>query len=69
MADTIAWEILEDGTLSVKTDAVSPANHFSADELLKELEDVCGGVRRTEKRKEHKGHVHIHRGQVIHHHH
>ena len=44
-------EILDDGVISVKTDKVSDANHISADELLLEMEDMMGGVRKTTKRE------------------
>lgn len=41
--DNMKFEILEDGTISLTTDEVSGANHFSADELLKELGSLVGG--------------------------
>ena len=56
--DTIQWEILEDGTISITTDAISGPNHQSADELLENLADLLGGEVKIEKRK---GHVHQHR--------
>jgi len=58
MADVMDIEILEDGTISVKTDKISQANHFSADEFLNELEEMLGGERKTEKRKAKHHHVH-----------
>jgi len=63
MADTMSIKIEDDGTISIKTDAISPANHKSADDFLDTLEDMCGGGRDTEKRKQ--KHVHIHKGQKI----
>ena len=48
--DKIEMEILEDGTLSIKTSDISQINHISADALLDELEDIVGSKRQTEKR-------------------
>ena len=59
MSDTIQWEILEDGTVSVTTDTISGQNHLSADELLDQLGDMLGG---EVKRKKRKGHVHAGHG-------
>lgn len=42
--DLIDLEILEDGTVSMKTGAVSDVNHLSADQLLAELDDLLGGT-------------------------
>lgn len=41
--DQISVEILEDGTVSVSTDAISDAAHFSADQLLDEIAELIGG--------------------------
>lgn len=41
--DVIKAEILDDGTISIQTEGISDANHFSADELLEEIEDMAGG--------------------------
>lgn len=49
-ADTIRYEILEDGTISITTDQVSGTNHVSADKLLKGITDLAGGQRTTRKR-------------------
>jgi len=64
MSDTMEFEILEDGTISVKTSEVSQKNHASADEILDLLEDYMGSKRRTEH-LEHKNkhHVHVHHKQ------
>jgi len=59
MTDTIKWEILEDGTVSITTDGISGTNHVSADELLESLGDMLGGDVKIEERK---GHIHKHRG-------
>lgn len=56
--DIIQYEILEDGTVSIKTDKISKVNHFSADELLNDLEMELGGKRTTDSVKNKKAHVH-----------
>jgi len=61
--DELRYVIEEDGTISITTDAISAANHYAADELLSEIESLCGGVRRTDKRKE--KHVHVMNGRVV----
>ena len=61
MSDAIKWEILEDGTVSVETDANSGTNHLTADELLDSLADMLGGPVEI---KERKGHIHKHRHQT-----
>ena len=50
--DTIDIEVLEDGTISIKTSEISEANHISADALLDEIEELAGG-KATKKRREH----------------
>ena len=47
--DIIQWEILKDGTISLKTPGISGENHVSADELLKSLADCMGGEVTREK--------------------
>lgn len=65
--DIINWEILEDGTISLKTPGISKENHVSADELLDQLAENMGGAVTIEKLKQ--GYVpvaqHSH-GQVHH---
>lgn len=51
--DTIDIEILEDGTISIKTSELSETNHINADLLLDEIEDLAGG-QATRKRREHE---------------
>lgn len=41
--DQINVEILDDGTVSVSTDSISDAAHFSADQLLDEIAELVGG--------------------------
>jgi hypothetical protein len=64
MADVMEIEILEDGTISVKTDAVSGKNHHSADEFLDMIEELTGGKRTRTPRKDKKikHHKHAHHG-------
>jgi hypothetical protein len=51
--DTIDVEVLEDGTISIKTSEISEANHISADQLLDDIEALAGG-KSTRKRREHE---------------
>jgi len=52
MATDISIEILEDGTVSIKTSDISDTHHLSADQLLDEIEDILGG-KAIRKRREH----------------
>lgn len=54
--DKIEIEILDDGTIRLETDTISPANHLSADQFLKEIERLTGGT--TTKTKNRHRHVH-----------
>ena len=63
--DKIAYEILEDGTVSITTDAIGRQNHHSADELLKELGQTLGGPVKINKRR--KRHVQQHERQRLKH--
>ena len=64
--DIINWEILEDGTISLKTPGISKENHVSADDLLDQLAENMGGAMTIEKLKkgyvpvEQHGHGHVH---------
>lgn len=51
MPDQIDIEILDDGTISMKTGTISQKNHFSADEFMEEITKMAGGERRTDARK------------------
>jgi len=51
MPDQIDIEILDDGTISMKTGAVSQKNHMSADEFMEAVHEMGGGERKTEARK------------------
>jgi hypothetical protein len=62
MPDIIDIEILDDGTIKFKTDAISEANHLSADEFLNECIELAGGEhQREQKQRGAKAHVHRHR--------
>jgi len=63
--DRIEYEILEDGTISIKTNKVSAVNHQSADDLLDMLEELTGGTREIKSLKEH---VHTHEHIYVHSH-
>jgi hypothetical protein len=65
MADKMTVEILADGTMKVTTDAVSMANHLSAEKFLKFASDLLGGKVKNERRKGLKAHSH---GDHHHHH-
>jgi hypothetical protein len=58
--DEIKIEILEDGTIRVETDAVSPANHVNAEAFVKFLADLAGGKSTRTRRGHHHGHGHTH---------
>lgn len=58
MANIIEYEILEDGTVSIKTGKIDDAVHVSADELLAEVEKLIGGAVRREKLPEKHKHAH-----------
>lgn len=47
--DTINIEILEDGTISIKTTDISQVNHISADDLLDMLTEEVGGLKQKTK--------------------
>ena len=66
MNDSMRYEILEDGTISIETDGISGTNHKSADELLESLADMVGGEVEIKSRRKH---VHHHSRQEEHHHH
>lgn len=56
--DIINLEILEDGTITVKTKAISAGNHMSAENLLEQMEELLGG-QITKQQDPHK-HAHVH---------
>jgi hypothetical protein len=62
--DKISFEILEDGTITCNTDAISKENHLEADELVNTTFEELGGERKILYRKPHShdghGHTHTH---------
>ena len=62
--DKISFEILEDGTITCNTDAISKENHLEADELVNTTFEELGGKREVLYRKPHShdghGHTHVH---------
>ena len=65
--DQITFEILEDGTLSVKTSDISAANHMSADQLLKDMVNMMGGKVEVKKNPEAKNYKQLlnHKPNII----
>lgn len=66
--DIMNLQILEDGTITVKTSDISDGNHMSADALMVELDRLMGGhvdiKENTEELR--KAHVHQHKHGVAH---
>jgi hypothetical protein len=59
--DIINFEILEDGTITVKTTDISAGNHMSADELLLDMTKMMGGKLTVVKNPEAKNFKEAHR--------
>jgi hypothetical protein len=57
--DSISLQILEDGTVTVKTSDISDSNHISADELLSQVEMLLGGKVVVTNNPEKRQHVHL----------
>jgi hypothetical protein len=66
MSDKIEIKILEDGTLSMRTDEISTANHLSADKLLEEMESLMGGKMIFQQDPQAKAHAHLHKHNIQH---
>ena len=62
MADTMKIEILDDGTIKTTTDPISPANHQSAEQFLKQVTAFAGG----DVSRQRRGHGHHHHHQHEH---
>jgi hypothetical protein len=59
--DTLTIKILDDGTIMTSSDAVSAANHESAEQFLRAMARLAGGETTREARKDVKhGHSHAH---------
>jgi hypothetical protein len=61
----IAFEILEDGTISIKTDGVPGEHHSAADDLLSDVQKLSGGERATRSRGP-KKYIHTHTHEHVH---
>ena len=59
--DQINFEILEDGTITVKTSDISDGNHVSADNLMKCLDQLMGGKVDVKKNPDKHHHAHDHK--------
>ena len=63
--DKISIEVLEDGTIKTTTDQVSMPNHQNAENFLREMGRLCGGiVKRIRRQDVQHTHVHTHDGQT-----
>lgn len=62
--DEIQIEILEDGTIKSSTDPISGANHANAEQFLKHMATMAGGVteikRKGSGQHSHGAHTHEH---------
>lgn len=56
--DKIEIELLDDGTIKVKTEGISDASHISADSLLNQMETLLGGHVTRIKNPEKHNHSH-----------
>jgi hypothetical protein len=54
--DTLKITILDDGSVKVETDRISPANHLSADALVTLLGQLMGGDVSIDQKR--PGHTH-----------
>lgn len=59
-SDSMLVEILDDGTLKVSIDAVSSANHGSAEKLLAETIRTLGADVKTTHKHGGRAHTHSH---------
>lgn len=68
--DIMNFEILEDGTITVKTSDISDGNHMSADALMKCLDELMGGKVDIKQNPDaqRKAHVHAHKHGLAHSH-
>lgn len=66
--DILNFQILEDGTITVKTSEISDGNHTSADALMANLDTLMGGhvhiIPNEEELK--KAHAHQHKHGLAH---
>lgn len=55
--DKIEIEVLADGSIKISTDRISPANHTSAEHLVREIQKMAGGPTKTQRKP---GVLHVH---------
>lgn len=69
--DIINLEILEDGTITVKTTDISDGNHMNADALMALVDTLMGGHVDVKDNTEAlaKAHAHAHKHGLAHSHH
>jgi hypothetical protein len=66
--DILSLQILEDGTITVKTSEISDGNHMSADALMVCLDSLMGGHVDIKDNTEElaKAHAHQHKHGLVH---
>ena len=65
--DEIEITVLDDGTIKMETDKISPANHMAAERFLQAVIELAGGA--SERKKRGNVHAHSHAKQHKHHEH
>lgn len=53
--------ILEDGTIKVETDQISQANHMTAEALMRNMAQACGGSQDRKRKHGVVDHSHNHK--------
>ena len=56
--DSIQVEILSDGSLKITTEGIGTANHRNADDLLRLVDQLMGGVTTSKKNPVARSHRH-----------
>jgi hypothetical protein len=64
--DTMKITILDDGKIKVETDAISQANHMTAEAFMRNMAQACGG--KQERKQKHGVHHHHNHNTVGHSH-
>ena len=65
MPDKMYIEIEDDGTISVTTDGISGTNHLSAENFIKDMAKLAGGIKTTKKRNKYS-YTHVHSNGEVH---
>jgi hypothetical protein len=66
--DEIKIEIMPDGLVKITTDAVSEANHASADQAIRFLQNLLGGEATVQRNPNKRTHTHHHNHAHVHEH-